>query len=299
MSVLATCSIWLGIILMVDRNRAEAYKSAIQKADSTMSPFIQSISLASYESVTMINRLNSMASINFVKDYPEERFSKKKEILKDVGEALRECSCAMSFDIYDADTRILSRIYLDKDGAAKVEETKESGLVRDMFIRGSLLNEGEIYMSRFYETADPLTGAKVNVISYVSPIRSREGKIIGLGGLTVPVNQFFSGFEKQSIPKGLFVVDNEGNYLWHSDKSRVLEILKKKDSSFFADFSKSYPDILGGRGELRIWDGALNDYLEVRPVHPAFEVIVDGVSRKINAQETPNANKVWFIGYEE
>lgn len=292
-------SVWLGLAIFGDYNRTKEYKAVVMKGDEVLGPFIRSISFTSYDSVTMVNEINKKASMNFVRDHPDQRYTRKAEVINDVAAALKECSCALSFDIYDIEDRLLLRTYLDNDGNAYSEETKESGAIRDIFISGSLIDEGEIYMSKFYETVNPLTKEKVDVISYVSPIRSREGKIIGLGALTVPLSQFFSDFDKQAIPKGLFVVDNEGNYLWHSDKSRVLESLRKKDSSFFADFSKSYPDILAGRGEMRVWDDNIKDYIEVRSVYPAFEVVVDGVVKKINAQETPNANRVWFIGYEE
>lgn len=299
LSVLIVACVYLGLSIIGDSNRAKEYKAAVIEGDKVLGPFIKSISFTSYDSVKMVNGVNKKASMNFVRDHPDERYLRKAEIINDVAEALRECSCALSFDIYDIKDRLLLRTYLDKDGNVYSEETKESGAVRDMFISGSLINEGEIYMSKFYETVNPLTKEKIDVISYVSPIRSREGQIIGLGALTVPLSQFFSDFDKQSIPKGLFVVDNEGNYLWHSDKNRVLESLKQKDSSFFADFSKSYPDILADRGELRVWDENTKDYIEVRSIYPAFEVVVDGAVKKINAQETPNANRVWFIGYEE
>lgn len=297
LSALVIVGIWLGSLAFADYYRTQGYKKAVEQGDEVLKPFIEGISYTSFNTVDSLLDLNDKQSIRMIKDSVIRETD--KDTVEDIESSLILCPHTISADFYNIKNRMLTRGFLNDEGKLEFAEIKESGYIRDIFIRGSIIEGDEIYMSKVYETTDPRTKENVKVISYVNPLHSDSGELVALTAFTVPVSKFFADFNKYEIPEGLFVVDNEGNYLWHTDKTKVLEKIRREDSSFFADFLKSYPDILSGRGESRVYDEDSKKYIEVRPVYPAFEVVFGGVIRKINAQETPNENRVWFIGYEE
>ncbi|OGG61193.1 hypothetical protein A3C87_03530 [Candidatus Kaiserbacteria bacterium RIFCSPHIGHO2_02_FULL_49_34] len=186
--------------------------------------------------------------------------------------------------------------YLDAEGVYQSDiHTTKTQEFRTRELIASLLRGDEVSMERI-EIHSHDSHQSTVIVPYTMAFRTDSGALAGSVTMHVELEEFFKGFEDTTL-KNLFVVGNEGRYLWHADPAKRNEYAEGRDSSFFTDYPEAYPDILGGRGERRVRDG--NRFIQVRPIHVAFEVIVDGEVKKINTQNVSPQHYVWFIGYEE
>lgn len=271
---------------------------AIAQGDVRLKPFIDGIAHVAYEVPDALVRLTQKPSFDTLRDHPVLEREEFDRIVADAGTLLRTYPYILSCDYYNANGKELISIYLARDGQVTFQPQIVSETLRDFFLRGSVLETGELYMSKRIEQRDVRGGDDTEVISYATPIRAQNGTLHGVIGLRVPSSSFFASFKTLPSPGDeFFVSDAEGNFLYHAHGATVETDLDPKNEALFGDFPDGYPNILSGRGERRVVDDG--SFVQVRTLHPAFEVSLDGQTRRINTQGAPLQHRTWFIGYRE
>ncbi len=298
--VFATAAVAVGTVVWYQAHTERVITHAVEEGDYRLAPFIQDISRVAYEIPMALLALTHKQSFQTFRNHDPMTTEEIERIAADIDITLRTYPYIISCDYYDATGDRLSRTYLNRDGILIRDRdvtSRTDDSLRDFFLRGSVIEDGEIYMSRVRLQKDIRNGIDLPVISYATPVRAADGTLRGVVAFLVPLEEFFVAFDALPSPgNDFFVVDANGDFLYRTGDGHGT-YAGNSTSTFFTTFAEGYPDILAGRGERRVVDS--HRFVQVRTIHPAFDVVVDGRQKRINGQAIPVAQRTWFIGYRE
>lgn len=293
--ILSLITAGIGITYLYLLYTEKTITDSIRAGDIILAPRIATIDKLAYEAPTKLLEFvsgKSMAAYRVDGILDSEEIER---IVADIDHLLHnEIITPLSVDWYSAADKSLSRTYIDAQGTLIRDWSKESSEFIDFFLHGSVLESGQTYMGKVFTTRDLRTDRNVRALSYATPVYMHDGTLLGVSAITLPLEAYFRDFTETDAPTSLFVLDGGGTYLWNNQS---VDSDKRLLSDLFSDFPEGYPDILAGRGEKRVMDQG--DAVQVRTLHPSFEVTIDGVPRQINSQETPPEHRKWIIGYRE